>query len=559
MTKLLARDAGRAALREHRDALGATANLDRYRTDPFAHLDDGHAMIPDLVTLEPVEFHPFDHQREIIDAWMDLELLRTTGVLRYRNVHEEKSRQMGGTWIVAWGFLWSITYHAVPLLAMHLDLSEIDDGGRASTLDSFFGKIRYMHERLPLAYKAPLHFRQNPSIIRNDALGPSAFISGEGATPDPGRGGRYGGVFMDEAARISWGEKAHAALSRACPEGRLYNSTPEGEGNVYFRLRDERPQGYRFLRHHWSVHPYYGDGVHVAGDDPGCAQCAALDEGLRWSASDPVAHRYPGKLTSPWYEQAVLDLTDEQVAAELDIDYTGSLVARVYSEFNEEQHVLEGIAYDHALPVSFAFDYGLDVTAVAVLQESPSEVRQIAELEISDATPDGVCPELIDLLADVGMPLSELRPQFLVGLLAVGDPAGEGRDLATGKPLVAQYRRHGFAIDSKRYPTIAPTITATKRLLLGKPKRYVVSRERCPRTIRHWKNNRWPVDRHGARKAGASKPVDDEHNHMMRAIAYYASYRFPPPGVQWSVARTPLELVGETGRHEPRIHAGMKF
>lgn len=515
-----------------------SGEMQRYARDPFAHLEAeeewtdeggrtqvGHVFIPHVLTLEAVRLQPFPHQREFTENWIDLPRLKDTGELEFRNVHDEKSRQMGLTWWLSYLSWWLLTYHEAPGGYLNMDWGEVDNGGQASTPDSFFGKIRFIQSRIPPRFAQPLVFRGGGSAEIRNLARPMAYLVGEGATPDPGRGGTYRWWIIDEAARLRYGESAHAALSRACPNGRVYNSTPEGEGNIYFRLKETQPEGYRFVRFHWSQHPIYGEGQHIAGTDGNCDLCRGTMEGLPWTPSRAQAHRYAGKITSPWYDRAIIDLTDDQVAAELDIDYAGSLSARVYAEFNDDVHVLDDIVYDPTISVELAWDYGLDTTAVAIIQNAPDSVRQIGELEIGDATPTEVAASLRAVLGSLGMLEELLLPGWTARLFCVGDPAGEGRTLSSGKPLVYDYQREGFSIVSRPQP-VSTTILATKRLLMGRPKPYRVSARTCGDTIRHWKANRFPVDRTGRRKPGAP-PHDDEHNHMMRAIAYYCAYRWP--------------------------------
>lgn len=562
-------------IRERRERVEQETRLSDWARDPFAHLDAGHVTILDLETLDDVVFDPYDHQRQIVREWLDLERLAKTGELRFENAHEEKSRQMGVTWILAWCALWVVKYHAAPGIVLHLNATEVDDGGRASTPDSFFGKIRFMEGRMPEEHKTPLRFARSPSSSRiiNQAR-PNAYIVGESATPDPGRGGRYAWGIIDEAARIPFGESAHKALSRAIPKGRLYNSTPYGEDNVYFRLRRDRPRGYRFMRHHWSLHPVYGAGQHIAAalDDRrdvvvdaarGCDQCKHTLAGVKWTAQDPVSHRYPGQLTSPWYEEAILEMTDEDVAQELDIDYEASLPARVYGEFTSEMHVVEdGIDFDPAFGYELAFDYGLDTTSVIILQDAPDSLRAIGEVEIvGDAIPDVVVPQLVEELKDIGVSEERLARKWTLQVLAVGDPAGEGRELSTGKPLVSHYKRLGWGIVAPKRYTVARTVVAVKRVLMGKPKPLRVCAIGCPELIRHMKSNRWPTDRHGKRVITAKQPLDDEHNHMARALAYYVTYKYPPPPIGEMIddqLRKATERVARGGKLSD-ISYGMKL
>ena len=573
------------------------AELEVYARDPFAHLEAdeewhdenlgeervGHIFIPDITDeLADNPLVPMEHQVDLLEHWLDLERLSADGLIRFNNALVEKSRQMGMTWWLAYVVWWLLTYHDVAGGYSNMNSSEVDDGGAASTPDSFFGKVRHIHERVPPRFRAPLQFRGgNAPLIRY--RGGSGFIVGRGAVVNPGRGGTYRYWIVDEAARFPHGEAAHAALARAVPSGRLYNSTPYGEGNVYFRLIDTKPEGYIFTRYHWTEHPLYGKDKHVAAVAPdwdtgedgyiveqetdemndtadNCALCEATVAGVAWSAETPTSHRYPGKMTSTWYERAVLDLTDDQVAAELDIDYAGSLPARVYTEFDEHVHVVDEIPYTPRMGVELALDYGLDCTAIAILQDHPNEIRQIGELEISDANVDDVSRALIARCLAIGVPEKELREEFRRSWLAVGDPSGDDREVGTARSIAYEYGRNGWHITAPEREPVVKTIISTKRILRGRPKRYRVSAATCPETIRHWKLNRWPQDRFGNRKAGATRPEDDEHNHMMRALAYYCTYKYPAPNLEdaLSDAVSLARLRMRDGVETP-AHYGFKF
>lgn len=563
-----------AALKEERDIAA-----ERYRLDPFAHADDGHVTILDLETKRPVVFEPYAHQREFGEAW----ITTTKEGVEFANLHEEKSRQMGMTWLLAYLVWWILNYHEAPGGVIHRKLGEVCDSG--PTPDSFFGRVKYIHGGIPEEFQSPLRFiGGNDPVIRVDGR-PLSYFVGEGATTDPTRGGTYAYFILEEAARTPWGELVHAAVSRACPQGRVYNSTPFGKANVYYRLRQQKPADMLFLRHHWSRHPVYARGLHVAAfapeaREPGrhapqptqeaadaansCSLCLGTIWGRTWSGRDPfTCHRYPGKPTSPWYDAAVVEMTDLQVAQELDIDYTASLSGRVYPEFSWERHVHDRIPYDQAFPLSFALDYGLDTTAVAIIQETPTEIRQIGELEVSDLTPEEVVAALRAELRALQVPENEIA--LLPEKFAVGDPAGEGRDLATVRPLTADYRAAGLSIVSER-SSVYRTVLALKRLLLGRPKGYAISAT-CVKTIAHLEENRWPTDRAGNPKPGPQHPVDDEHNHMARALAYYTTFRFPPPIADDGYGEpedgphgSPLyPLDPDTGRVDPSITPDMRL
>lgn len=536
--------------------------LTPWALDPKLPLLEGRIKVWDPARLAFVTFAPWPHQLELLDAWIDTSMLGlgpAERAIRFRNVHVEKSRQMGDTVALAYGCLWTLTYHDAPLLMQHQNFGEVDDGGAAATWDSFFGKIRLMHSAWPDDIgRARLRFKGGGDPLISNLDHPFRFLTGEGATPDPGRGGRYAGGVIDEAARIVYGEQAQAALSRAIPVGRALLSTPDGEGNMYFRIRTERPAGWRFARHHWTSHPDYAVGLHVAGDDPDCELCRGNVQDLRWDPHDPRCHRYPGKPTSPWYDQAVVELTDEQVAAELDIDYTASLSARVYPGFSEDHHVAAApIEYAPDVPISTAWDYGLDTTAVLILQNHPNELRLIGEWEGHDLAPEENVAGVLKVLRALGVEARLLEPRWTSTTEAVGDPSGDNREVGSAMSIADQYRRHGFNIHAPQQLPVATTVFAVKRLLLGRPKPLVVSPS-CWRTVAHFKGNVWPTDKQGVRKPNATQPVDNEHNHAMRALAYFVAHKWPVPDLQLPPPGGERPPANESGRLTD-VTYGMKF
>lgn len=510
--------------------------FERYALDPLAMLDDGVVFIHSRDYGGRVPLEAFDYQRDALAEWIDLDKLRRERVLEFRSVHVEKTRQMGCSWVFGFGAWWATVFHDAQGLALSMDASDIDDRGKNSTWKSFFGKVRYIDRNAPawLQERSPLDFTR--LLVQSRTRPSSSFIIGEGQTTDPGRGGTFTYAILDEFARVEWADSVLAAVRRACPRGMAMISTPKGTGNAYYATAHPRNRAWRYLRMHWSQHPLYGAGQHVSGEQPAtCERCRLTLLGVSVNASgeevyEPVegAHRYLGKLVSPWYDDAVEGVPDEEVAAEVDIDYSGSLPARVYREFDSNRHVVNGaVPYDASLPLELAWDYGLDCTSVLICQDHPSEYRLIGELEVSDQTPDQVAAGVRGVLRELGVPEMELSPGWTKILYCVGDPAGEARSLNTGRSLVQDYALQGFSITS-RPRRVSATITAVKRLLRDKPKRFVVAGDQCPRFVEHIAANRWPTDVGGTRKPGAALPVDDMHNHALRALAYLVTIKFHP-------------------------------
>jgi hypothetical protein len=513
--------------------------------------------------VRPVRMRLFADQVATIAAWIDLDRLAQTGELVFRNVDVEKSRQIGETWVFAAIICWLLLFHpGIVGGCLHTNGAEIDDGGKRNTIKSLFGKIRYIAHRLPEHAvpgrgQAPLRFwprsPQGPPKVENFANG--AVVYGEGQKDDPFRGSTLDFFLGDEFAFVEHGEQVHAAIDDACPDGKAYVSTVNGDDNVHARIADEKPAGWTYLRLHWSTHPIYSKGVHVAAalerDDrgrvtgvaqegePGCRLCEGTLAGMEWSPQTPRAHRYPGKLTSPWYENAITSKTDMQVAREYDIDREGALGARVYPEFQTDRHVIAGgIPFDDAVPIEFAWDFGLDTTAIVVLQDAPRELRAIGLLEMGDdhgttATPERVAAALREYLARLGVEERLLTSSWTRRLQGIGDPSGSDRSTQTGVSEMQAYSKQGFSIlPAPRVLTrkVETTITSVKRLLLGVPKPFVICGVNAGELARHFRNNTWPVDPiTQKRRKGSTKPEDDVHNHALRALAYYAVKKYPPP------------------------------
>lgn len=505
--------------------------------------------------LQPVRLAPFPGQVATVEAWIDLAHLERTGELVWQDVVAEKSRQIGETWAVAAVLAWALHLHRITGLAMHEKAAKIDDGGQRNTHESLFGKIRFIDRRLgstnglpadgvqraavpgagqPLAFRP---FSRDPAKVENLETG--AVLLGEGQTDNPGRGSTLDCCVVDEAAHVQHGEKVHAAIDEACKRGKLYLSTPEGQGNMHARLAKERPQGWTYLRLHWSDHPHYRVGAHIAGADPDCQRCQATRDGIPWTPSEPRSHRYPGKITSPWYDERVVGKTDEQVANELDIDRERAKPHRVYPEWSSDRHVAaDPIGYDpeffHLLEL--ALDPGLDVCSVLVFQDMPTELRMIGILEQgsvlgSSGVASNIADALTAYLAELGVPDEFLTFEWRRRIYGVADPAAHNRETATGKSYVQELRKKGFFFTkppSRLTKTIAPSVSAAKRLLEGWPKPLRVCPDRCEAFVDHARENTWRVSPDG-RVLGLN---DDVHNHAMRALAYYAVAKFPPPEEQ---------------------------
>lgn len=464
------------AQRQEREKRG-----ERFKYDPVAFINERCWIQPDEGDAQPFLLYPYQvtHISEILHVEPDR--------IWFENVHHEKSRQLGFSWLYMALELWALSYWP-GFRAKNISRkeTEVDDGGTAATTDSLHGKILFMWNKLPEEERAPLLFKFL-RISRRDGTG---FIVGESANPSAGRGGTYNLALMDETAFIPWSERILASVSQACKKGLLLNSTPYGEDGAFARIRfDDGSSEFKKLTTHWSEHPIYSVGLE---------------------------HDEEGKPTSPWYRKERAKLLPEDAARELDIDYKGSVAARVFPEAAQGMTIGK-VKYDPLLPLHLWFDYGMaDPTAVIFAQiyrgVEPAEVRLLADYEKTDLVPAEHAENLRAILRQFGF-RGDTR-----ALRCHGDPAGNARSLQKKTTLVADYRDEGFIIRSKR-SGIQEGIKLCKMLLLGITGTLIVS-ESCELFIRHIHGNKYPTDQLGNRKQGAEEPDNDEHNHMMSAWRY---------------------------------------
>lgn len=534
---------------EQETAQTRRANALRYARDPVLWIDDNvwfaSKFSEDGYELEtgtrPIKARLYPGQCELLGAWLDLERLGKTGELTFGNVLDEKSRQIGCTWALAAAVRWLLAFTQTRGLFMQESQTEVVDGGW--TVDSFFGRVRFVDEHLDaiaLPSGAEVTYKP-PSAGRAYLLSATgASVRGECQRDNPGRGTTLDWAIVEEAAHVTHGELVHASLDDACRSGKLYGSTVNGDENFHARLCDAQPAGWTYLRQHWSEHPVYGRGVHVAGAQPDtCAACSASEAGEPWTHAAPVPHRYPGRLTSPWYDRVVVGKTDEQVASELDIDRGGALSGRVYGEFENAVHVVaSGIEIDPQIPLELAMDFGLDMAVAVVIQNAPYSVDVVGIVEGGDLVgSSGVAADfgrvIRSYLVELGLTGADKDDDLTLGLRVIGDPSEQHRSRVTGAPLIAEWRKAGFTIEQPPANLTSPVtigIGAVKILLGGKPKPLRVCGVRAGAFATHMRNNVWPTDAAGNRRIGATKPQDDRHNHAPTAFRYWLVATYPPAG-----------------------------
>lgn len=268
----------------------------------------------------------------------------------------EKSRQMVISWWANAGCLQEISFRNDWTILMGSRKERlVDDGGSGSTFQSLMGKVRFMWNRLPdwLRSDIPLEF----SYLKIHNPRRNSTIVGESSNPNMGRSGNFRRVLLDELPFMPHSEQVFSAVRAACPRGIMGVGTPNGKGNLQYRLRSNPETGFRLLRAHWSQHPERACDCKL-GQHSGC-----------------------------WYARQCESMTPLQIARELDISYESSVAGRVWygwsDDFVGDVGRLDGPA------IWRGWDFGVgDQTAIIMAQVVPLHLksgRTAQQLRIFDA------------------------------------------------------------------------------------------------------------------------------------------------------------------------------
>jgi hypothetical protein len=338
------------------------------------------------------------------------------------DLHVEKSRQMMATWISCAYFLWAVMFRDgfAGFLASRKQ-ALVDDGGENSTPNSLMGRIRFIYDRLPEHFKREIPVRF--SHLRIDCLRRHSFVVGEAANGEIGRGGTYTQALVDEAAMLERSEASHRSIRLACQRGLVYQSTPNGRGNVFADIKFENPGSFRFLSMHWTRHPVRSRG----------------------KRQDPAT----GRWRSAWYDQLAANMTDDSRARELDISYEHSVSGLVWPQFDLRwpggAHMDDALAYNPFLSPLTGLDFGIGAATAGALGQVHINDRGLGELHVLDDYEVQNQPVEVHARSIEGKwrALGFAGPRAKVRMF--GDPAGNAREMVKGSTVVWAYQREGFS------------------------------------------------------------------------------------------------------------------
>jgi hypothetical protein len=264
-------------------------------------------------TFDP-RLDPFTNVPFVLYDFQETAILELINAIGNHDILVEKSRDMGASWICLAAILWCFLYRpGLSFLLVSRNEDYVDKSGNPKAL---FWKIDYIIERLP-SWLRPVGYDANKHRCKLHMENPEngSVIDGESTTGDVARGDRRTAILLDEFAAVIDGSKVLSA-TRDATKCRIFNSTPDGTGNAFYRIRETN---IRRLRLHWSAHPIKARGLYTT------------DENKNLKILDPSG--YPddykpildGKLRSPWYDnECERAESAREIAQELDIDYQGS-------------------------------------------------------------------------------------------------------------------------------------------------------------------------------------------------------------------------------------------
>lgn len=259
-----------------------------------------------------------------------------------QNTHVEKSRQMLLSWAWMIVFVWDVIFHRNwSGLVLSKRSVDVDDGGDNSTPNSNFGKFRFIQTHLAEHLWVPVEYKKFSIRVPTTRSG----VRGEtGKGGMAARGPTHNRALMDEAAYVEHSETVFTGLRQAAKRGTCLNSTPNGAGNTFYRIRFSKTTTFLKLSFHWSQHPRKSIGLYCL-----CGWKAAAGIGFtprqqfeRHSSNCPRLQLEPPRspeMRSPWYDREASDMTPEKVASDLDISYTASRRGRCYTAFDQIRNV----------------------------------------------------------------------------------------------------------------------------------------------------------------------------------------------------------------------------
>lgn len=418
-------------------------------------------------TLRNLPFYPYDFQKDLIQKVVH-------SINNEKDLHIDKSRDMGVTWCILYVFQWFWQFHNG--YNFHMGSKKQDNVDIIGDPSTLFGKLRY-NIKLQPGWLMPEGFtaRKHASLLKIVNPQNNNTITGESSNPEFSRSGRYSAVFFDEFAFWNYDYEAWSAAADSTT-ARLAVSTPFGKFNKFADIKFNADIAKLSL--HWALHPLKD---------------------------------------RTWYEQQKKRRTKDEIARELDINYLLSVEGRVYKDFDYATHVDASIQPVADLAIIRAWDFGLN-PAVIFSQIDKNGYWQVIDEIVPDLHEK---PTIAEFIPQVLEYCKENYSDFQ--FKDICDIAGKQRSSQTGKTDIDWLISFGIA-PHYNYVRVEEGINLVASRLICKdmePKPVFCIHPRCSITIESFAG---AYKRKKSASSSSDPPPAQEHPYedVMDCIRYTA-------------------------------------
>lgn len=367
------------------------------------------------------------------------------------NIAVEKSRDMGVSWLTLYVFqhFWQFGNAGNDF---HLGSDKEDLVDKLDDPRALFQKLRFNIDRqpavlLPVGYDKAKH----DHFLRIVNPATESAITGESNNPNFSRGGRYRAVLYDEFGFWRHTDRPAWTSGSDTTRCKVAVSSANGKNNHFYKLRSGEAGENRVIRLHWTRHPEknrrvnpddiadirqkigsekrHQDKAIFLSNHPGIVVDLANAAG--WSTEFECFQ------TSGWYEYEKSRRSKEDLAAEVDIDYSASVANRAAESWNPQIHI-RAYACNTDLPLELSCDFNINPMCWSVSQSYKGETFTFREYTEATTLTQYVIKQFIDDF--------QLHKNKEIHLY--GDPAGRARDTKSLKSdwdiIRAELRRSGW-------------------------------------------------------------------------------------------------------------------
>lgn len=467
------------------EAALAMAELDRRR----AKRDPVYFVNQFLKTFDPrptapqphLDFHTYHFQDDYIYDLVE-------AIRNGEDIMVEKSRDMGISWVTLAVILWFWLFEAG--FAAHLGSrieNYVDDG----TAKSLFWKLEYMIRNIKDPLLLPLGFELKRHRSYMKLINPENGneITGEAASSNFSRGGRYTVILLDEGGFWRDFESAWTAAGDST-ECRVLVTTPP---NIPSYAKAIRFSGkVKVLTYLWRLHP---------GKD------------------------------EAWYKRQQERRTEDEMLHEIDISWEYSSSGRPYGEVDKVQ--FGDFKYDETLPLYLSIDLGRDAVALIWWQpvRNSDWITIVESYENKDKIIDWYVPfmggdiESKFIYTDNDLKLIE-KVKYWHKPIFYGDPSGRARHIES--------ERSAYKVLHEDYDIVVQSNTENNDFLTRRDEtKRLLMRTRVNDTpgTRYWKeavsSAHYPSKSETSQSTGeVVKPVHDWTSHLRTSTEFFAvNYR----------------------------------